>query len=125
MSFILYSIAGVIGGLIGGMGMGGGTLLIPILSIFFNTPQHQAQAINLISFIPMAIVALIIHIKNRLVVYKDLLPIIISGIITCVGGCFLSKFLGGDLLKRFFGAFLLLLSIFQFKSAINLFKNKK
>ena len=103
MDFVLYSIAGVVGGLIGGMGMGGGTLLIPILSIFYNVKQHQAQAINLISFIPMAIVALIIHVKNHLVVYKDLIPIIISGVVTCVGGCFLSKIISGTLLKRGFG----------------------
>ena len=125
MGFILYSIVGVIGGLIGGMGMGGGTLLIPILSIFCKVKQHQAQAINLISFIPMAIVALIIHIKNHLVVYKDLLPIIISGLITCVAGCFLSKIIAGELLKRAFGGFLLALSVFQFVSTIKLFKSKK
>ncbi len=125
MSFVLYSIAGAIGGLIGGMGMGGGTLLIPILNIFCKVKQHQAQAINLIGFIPMAVVALIIHVKNHLVVYKDLLPIIISGVITCVGGCFLSKIIGGDLLGRGFGAFLLVLSIFQFVFAIKMFKNNK
>ena len=125
MSFILFVIAGVVGGLIGGMGMGGGTLLIPILSIFCSVKQHQAQAINLISFIPMAIVALIIHIKNHLVVYKDLLPIILSGVVTCVGGCFLSKIISGDLLRRAFGGFLLALSVFQFVSTIKLFKHKK
>ena len=125
MSFILYSVAGVIGGIIGGMGMGGGTLLIPILSIFYNVKQHQAQAINLISFIPMAIVALIIHIKNNFVVYKDLLPIIISGVLACVGGCFLSKIIVGELLKRAFGGFLLILSVFQFISTIKNFKQKK
>ena len=125
MGFIIFSIVGAVGGLIGGMGMGGGTLLIPILSIFCKVKQHQAQAINLISFIPMAIVALVIHIKNHLVVYRDLLPIIISGLITCVGGCFLSKIIAGDLLKRGFGGFLLLLSIFQFISTIKLLKSKK
>ncbi len=125
MKFFLFSIAGIIGGLFGGMGMGGGTLLIPILSIFYNLGQHQAQAINLISFIPMSIVALIIHIKNKLLVYDNILIIIISGIITCVGGCFLSELLGSDLLKRAFGAFLLVLSLFQFVSAIKLFKKTK
>ena len=124
MSFVLYLIAGIVGGIIGGMGMGGGTLLIPILTIFCSVAQHQAQAINLISFIPMAIVALIIHIKNGLVIFKNSFLIIISGAITCAGGCFLSKILGGDLLKRGFGAFLLILSIFQFVSDVKLFKNK-
>ena len=55
---------GFFAGIIGGMGMGGGTLLIPILTIFLSFEQKNAQAINLLVFIPMAIVALIIHFKN-------------------------------------------------------------
>ena len=67
MEYFLYILFGALGGLIGGMGMGGGTILIPLLTLFLNVPQLQAQTINLISFIPMAIVSLIIHIKNKLV----------------------------------------------------------
>ena len=67
MEYLWYGFAGLVGGLIGGMGMGGGTLLIPLLSIFYSVGQHTAQAVNLVSFIPMAVVTLIIHIKNKLV----------------------------------------------------------
>ena len=118
MKFLWYAFAGLVGGLLGGMGMGGGTLLIPLLTIFYATKQHTAQAINLIGFIPMAIVALIIHIKNKLVKYDNVVVIIISGIITCVAGCFLAKIMSGDLLKRCYGGFLVILSIFQFVDAI-------
>ena len=114
MQYIWYGFIGVIGGLFGGMGMGGGTLLIPLLTIFCSVAQHTAQAINLISFIPMAIVALVIHIKNKLIRYDGVIVIIISGILMCVAGCFLAKIMSGKLLKRFFGAFLIGLSIFQF-----------
>ncbi len=118
MQFIWYIVAGIIGGLLGGMGMGGGTLLIPLITIFYSVSQHTAQAINLIGFIPMAIVALIIHIKNRLVKYENVIIIIISGAITCVLGCLLAKIMSGNLLKRCFGAFLLLLSVFQFIDSV-------
>ena len=63
----LEVLAGVIGGIVGGMGMGGGTLTIPILTIFLSYEQLQAQGINLIAFLPMSVVALIIHAKNHLV----------------------------------------------------------
>lgn len=109
----LYFIVGVIGGVLGGMGMGGGTLLIPMLTIFFSINQHTAQAINLIAFIPMAIVALIIHLKNKMVDFRKVLLIIIAGLITCVIGSLIAKALSGNLLKRIFGAFLLLLSFYQ------------
>ena len=78
-------ISGVLGGLLGGMGMGGGTLLIPLLTIFCGLNQHLAQAINLIAFIPMAVVALIIHIKNKLVDFKGVLYIILPGVLASVG----------------------------------------
>ncbi len=122
MEFLWYGIAGLLGGLLGGMGMGGGTLLIPLLSIFYSVSQHTAQAVNLVSFIPMAVVALIIHIKNKLVDFRKVIYIIIPGIVTCVLGSYLAKAISGDALKRLFGGFLLALSIFQFISS---FKNKK
>lgn len=41
---------GIISGVVSGMGMGGGTLLIPILTIFFHFNQQLAQGINLLAF---------------------------------------------------------------------------
>ena len=114
MEFFWYIVAGVLAGILGGMGMGGGTLLIPLLSIFYAVSQHVAQAVNLISFIPMAVVALIIHIKKKMVNFDKILFFIIPGVATCIAGCFLAKAMSGDLLKRFFGGFLLALSVFQF-----------
>ena len=118
LEYAWYVFAGVLGGILGGMGMGGGTLLIPLLSIFYSVSQHSAQAINLVSFIPMAVVALIIHIKNKMVDFRGIMYIIIPGVFACVLGCFLARAVPGDVLKRCFGGFLLLLSAFQFFSGI-------
>ena len=70
IEFLWLFLAGLVSGIVGGMGMGGGTLLIPILTIFLSFKQKSAQAINLLVFIPMSLVALVIHIKNKFV--KDL-----------------------------------------------------
>ena len=45
--FILELIAGLAGGVIGGMGMGGGTLTIPILTIFLSYEQFLSLLIQL------------------------------------------------------------------------------
>lgn len=58
-------ITGFLSGIIGGMGIGGGTILIPIMTIFLGFDQKTAQAVNLIYFIPTALTALTIHIKNK------------------------------------------------------------
>lgn len=113
MDYMLFALSGLLGGALGGMGMGGGTLLIPILSIFLGVGQHSAQGINLICFIPMAIVSLAIHLKNKLINFNKILLIILPGVATCIIGCFIAKNLSGNILSRCFGGFLVLLSIFQ------------
>ena len=118
MEFLWYVVAGVLSGVLGGMGMGGGTILIPLLSIFYSVNQHSAQAVNLVSFIPMSVVALIIHLKNKLVDFKKVLWVILPGVLTCILGCYLARAISSQLLKRFFGGFLLLLSIFQLISGL-------
>lgn len=125
MEFAWYGIAGVLGGLLGGMGMGGGTVLIPLLSLFYSVGQHTSQAVNLISFIPMAIIALIIHFKNKLVKFEKVLYMIIPGVVACIVGCYVARLITGNVLKRCFGGFLIILSIYQFVSQIRKKENKK
>ncbi len=116
IKIILLALSGIAAGILGGMGMGGGTILIPLLTIFFNVGQKEAQAINLVSFIPMAIVSLAIHIKNKRVKKEGLLWIIVPAVLTSVGGGFAAQAVNGEVLKRIFGGFLLLLSVVQFFS---------
>ena len=116
MFYVRYFITGLSGGILGGMAMGGGTVLIPLLTFFCGVGQHTAQAINLISFIPMAVVALLIHMKNKLVDYRFVINVVIMGVVTCIIGCYLARAMSGELLKRFFGAFLIVLSCWQIYS---------
>lgn len=123
--FIWLCLAGFISGVVGGMGMGGGTLLIPILTIFLLFPQKNAQAINLFVFIPMAIVSLMVHIKNKLVDFKVGIPVIISGTIFSVSGSILAGFVSNGVLKKIFGGFLLLVGVYQGGLAFFNFKKQK
>ncbi len=78
-------LAGLVGGLCGGMGMGGGTLLIPILTMFLGVDQHLAQGLNLLVFIPTGIIAVIIHMKNKLIDYKAFWLVVVRAVVTAVG----------------------------------------
>lgn len=118
MEWLWFGLSGISGGLLGGMGMGGGTVLIPLLVIVLGVPQHLAQAVNLISFVPTAVVALIIHVKNRLVRKSGLWIIIFSGLLSCTAGCFIARGINAEILRRIFGGFLTLLSVFQVCSVI-------
>ena len=118
MKIFLYIIIGIAGGLLGGMGMGGGTLLIPFLTIFAGVSQHLSQAVNLIAFIPMSLFALIIHIKNKLVDFRYLLWISLPAVASGVIAAYLIKAIGGPLLRKCFGVFLIFLGVMQLSSII-------
>lgn len=120
---IKFVLIGIAGGILGGMGMGGGTLTIPLLTMLGGVDQHVAQAINLVSFIPMAVIALILHFKNKLVNTKGILYIIIPAIAFSVISSLIVKNINSTLLSRLFGGFLALLGIWILIE--NIFINKK
>ena len=118
MEIFLHILFGFLGGILGGMGMGGGTLLIPLITIFLSVEQKSAQGINLIAFLPMAIVALIIHFKNKMVDFKNIIWFIVPGILASVGLSFLASSIDNQILKFLFGIFLILIAIYE---AVELF----
>ena len=95
------------------MGIGGGSVLIPSLTYFFGIAQKQAQSTNLISFIPTAITALIVHIKNKRVLYKTALWIIGFGIIGAIIGAVISVVLHQDTLRKIFAVFMCLVGAYE------------
>ena len=62
---VLMIVAGLLAGVVSGMGIGGGSLLIIVLVSFFGVEQILAQGINLLYFLPTAAAAIVIHIKNK------------------------------------------------------------
>lgn len=117
MSIFLQILFGALGGFFGGLGMGGGTLLIPLLSIFLGFEQQLSQGINLLSFLFMAIFSIYIHSKNGLIATKGIFWIILGGVIFAVGGSLLATVLPSTILRRCFGVFLSILAIFEFIKA--------
>ena len=106
--------------------MGGGTILILLLSIFMNLDQHVAQATNLIFFIPTAITSVVIGIKNKNINVKEALVIVVSGIIGAIISANISSNLNVKILRKMFGAFLLIIAIYEIYSWFNMYiKNKK
>ena len=102
------------------MGIGGGTILIPALSIFFNYEQHTAQNFNLIYFIPTAVIALFTHAKNGNIEKTVLWKIILFGLIGAGFGAIIAINMEADILRKCFGGFLLIMGLSEI-----LKKNKK
>lgn len=97
--------------MLGGMGMGGGTILIPALTILFGVEQHVAQAANLIAFLPMAAFSLKIHKDRGNLSTEGVWSIILPALVTAVAGSLAAAFLPADILRKLFGAFLVFLAV--------------
>lgn len=110
---MILFIIGLASGIISGMGIGGGAVLIPALVIFVQPEQHIAQSVNLLFFIPTAIIALIVHIKNKKIDFKIAFPIILAGLIGAFFGSRFAISLSGVQLKKYFGIFLFVMGIYE------------
>ncbi len=104
---------GLISGVISGMGIGGGTILIPGLIIFSNINQQQAQGINLAVFIPMATVALITHYRKNNIDLRTAVPIIATGVIGAFVGSSMAMKMAPSFLRKVFSAFLFIMGTYE------------
>ncbi len=125
MNIFLLILLGIVGGVAGGMGLGGGTILIPLLTIFLNVAQKQAQFLNVFSFVIMAIFIIIFHIKNKLVTVFPALIFSSFGVVFSFATSLFVKNISNNVLKVWFGIFLLVLAGVQIIALITKKKQKK
>ena len=103
------------------MGLGGGMVLIVYLTVFAGFSQLAAQGINLVFFIPIAIISLVLHTKNKLVEWKKAVPAVLAAVII---SAWLANRIEQSLLSKAFGIFLILMGLKElfFKSEKHKFK---
>jgi uncharacterized membrane protein YfcA len=115
LDFLFATLAGILAGMAGSLGLGGGGVLLLYLTIFAGVPQIKAQGVNLIFFIPCAVIAVIKHLKSGLIEKKLVLEFALIGLLGAVGGFLAANLMGGELLQKIFGGFLILIGITAFK----------
>lgn len=113
MEIVFGIIASLVAGTFSSMGMGGGGIMIIYFSLFTSIPQLTAQGINVIFFIPIALIAVIIYHRKKLIDWRIVLPFAGFGIISSLAGTFLAEIIGGDILSKIFGTLLLVMGARQ------------
>lgn len=106
-------IIGLISGIVSGMGMGGGTVLITILTCFFGVNQLVAQASNIIFFIPTSIIASIVNIKNHILKWRVAIPLTLSGVVGACFGSIIANKINVNFLRKCFAIFIMIIAIYQ------------
>ncbi|MBR2908821.1 MAG: sulfite exporter TauE/SafE family protein [Clostridia bacterium] len=113
MDFLWYLLIAVLSGVFAGMGMGGGTFLIPLITLLMNVEQNVAQCLNLLVFVPMAIITIIIYAKQKLIDFKNWWIVSIPACVVSTLGVLLAVNLSGKVLKIIFGGFIAIIGIVQ------------
>ena len=111
-------------GIFASMGLGGGMVLIVYLTVFAGFSQLVAQGINLVFFIPIAIISLVLHTKHKLVEWKKAVPAVLWGTAAVIISAWLANRIEQSLLSKAFGIFLILMGLKElfFKSEKHKFK---
>ncbi len=94
-------------GFLSGLGTGGGSLLILWLTLILDHPQDQARAINLMFFIPSALIACLFRWKQQSLPLKKLAPAILGACVSAVVFSLLANMVKGLWLRKLFGILLL------------------
>lgn len=111
-------IAGVLSGIIGSMGLGGGAVLLIYLSLIKGTDQLKAQGINLLFFIPVAVLSVIIYAVKKQINWKVVLILAAGGLIGAAGGVWLSGIIGSRIVAKIFGGLLVAGGVWQIISSV-------
>ena len=111
MSIFVIAVVSFLTGFVASLGLGGGMVLIIYLTIFSGMAQLEAQGINLIFFIPIALISIILHTKSKLIIWKKILPSIITGAILALLFSFIASMLGSEILSKIFSIFIIIIGI--------------
>lgn len=106
-SFIVSLVVSTILGFLAGLGVGGGSLLILWLTLVLGLEHTQARIINLLFFIPSAVISSLFRWKQGVLDWKKIIPAIGIGCATAALFSFLSHQINLELIKKIFGGLLI------------------
>ena len=115
-------VAAIVGGLFAGVlsglvGIGGGQVFVPMLTIGFGATQVVAQGTSLAAIIPTAVVGGATHIRERNLDLRAALWTGGAGVLGAIVGALVAVQFGGPYLARIFGALLVLSAVLMFRRA--------
>ena len=106
-SFPLAIFVGTVLGTLSGLGTGGGSLLILWLTLALGMAPQEARLVNLMFFVPSALVACLFRWKQGELCIKKVLPAMIAGSIFAAIFTTVGAKMDTDILKKLFGGLLI------------------
>ena len=107
MNWLFSLLAGALSGTVAAMGLGGGFVLFLYLTLFTGLDFLQCQIVNLLFFLPCALLAMWRYRKEGLLQFPILLPMMLFGSAGVVLGRLAAMWMGTQWVKWCFGAVLI------------------
>ncbi len=104
---MVATLVGTILGFLSGLGTGGGSLLVLWLTLALDYPSNQARVMNLMFFIPSAVIACLFRWKQGSLPVKKVLPGILAGCVAAFAFSQVSQKLEGQWMENLFGGLLI------------------
>ena len=108
MSFLLTVCISAGLGLLSGLGVGGGSLMILWLTLVQKMDFTAAKYLNLLFFLPPAVISTLAHLFRKKVSIKKIIPAALAGMVSASVFIYLSSTWDVNILRKLFGGLLLL-----------------
>ena len=109
--WLIPLLCGTLTGMVSAWGVGGGTLLLVLLTLVLHVEQRTAQGINLLFFLPTAAAALLSHARAGRLDRPTLRAAVPAAAAAALAGAWIATGIDVSMLRRPFGIYLLLSGI--------------
>lgn len=106
-AWLLPALAGFAAGILSAWGIGGGTLLLMLMTLFLGVDAELARGINLLYFLPTAAAGVYGHCKNGYLDKAVLRAAIPLGTLCALAAALAATSFDAEVLQKPFGLFLL------------------
>ena len=105
--WMLPFLCGLGASIVSAWGVGGGTLLLLVMTLFLGVDQRTAQGVNLLFFLPTAASALICHARGGYLHKPTLKAAVPAAVLAALAGAWLATGVDVEVFRRPFGVYLL------------------
>ncbi|MGE5327914.1 MAG: sulfite exporter TauE/SafE family protein [Deltaproteobacteria bacterium] len=107
MNFFKMLTIGLLAGMLNGLfGSGGGTIIVPALTIFFSFEQYKAHATAIAIILPITLVSTFFYIQGKYIDFQLAFWVAAGGIIGGIIGAVFLKKIPSNILRIVFGIFM-------------------
>lgn len=111
-------LSGVLAGVMSGLAMGGGVILIAILTYITTYSQASLQSVNLLYYIPTAIFSAYVYAKEKNIDFKIAGKIILWGIIPTIICAIIANKISTEILRKMFACYLIIVGFNVFRISL-------